>query len=179
MAVSSRSGGCGVEWSWACRPRRGVAKRGNCGPFGTGCESHAPGSERCDTNSRTVERCRRGSGVRERRPAALRTGGGRSAWVSQRSADTPYHPCPGLRDEGRLGLGSWPHRRTLVRRVPGVRSGQTPRIARIGPRNERRLRRRGSRCSGDHEGNRVSVRPDRTLKSSEEHRERCGVVLVE
>jgi hypothetical protein len=37
----------------------------------------------------------------------------------------------------------------------------------------------GSRCSDDHEGNRVSVRPDRTLKSSEEHRERCRIILVE
>ena len=53
------------------------------------------------------------------------------------------------------------------------------RIARNGPRNERRRRRLGSRCSDAQEGNRVSVRPERTPKSSEEHRERWRVVLVE
>jgi hypothetical protein len=51
------------------------------------------------------------------------------------------------------------------------------RNARIGPRNEKKRGRRGSRGSGNHEESRASVRPERTLTSIERHREKCGIVL--
>ena len=180
MAVSSRSGGWGVEWSWACRPRRGVAKRGNCGPFGTGSESHAPGSQRWERR-----RAEPWSDVAEgavfekdgtpRFVLAVESLRGFPKEALTRRIIQARDCAMRVDEDGALGHigGRWCVGSQGRGRV------DRSRIARNGPRNERRRRRLGSRCSDAQEGNRVSVRPERIHKSSEEHRERWRVVLVE